>query len=166
MRGHELGIDKLRPVDISSSINSYRARLSRKVNWDQIRMVGLLWVRKCKILSTFFPRKMHRVCIILEYFPLKPGSLKILPPPPPPKAMLKCGRNLFAFRINNIDQAGVGVGVTMVANSPSGSPASKLNTFLSKIVASWEPFPQQCFSSFVHSRYHLHVMILITFLNF
>ena len=27
-------------------------------------------------------RKMHVVCLILEYFPLKPGSFKILPPSP------------------------------------------------------------------------------------
>ena len=27
-------------------------------------------------------RKMHVICLILEYFPLKPGSLKILPLPP------------------------------------------------------------------------------------
>ena len=27
-------------------------------------------------------RKMHVVCLIIEYFPLKPGSLKILPLPP------------------------------------------------------------------------------------
>ena len=40
-------------------------------------------------------RKMHVVCLILEYFPLKPGSLKILPPPPK-KTMLKCGPNIFA----------------------------------------------------------------------
>ena len=45
-------------------------------------------------------RKMHVVCLILEYFPLKPGSLKILLPPPPPplkkKTMLKFGRNILA----------------------------------------------------------------------
>ena len=40
-------------------------------------------------------RKMHVVYVILEYFPLKPGSLKIFPPPPK-KAMLKCGPNIFA----------------------------------------------------------------------
>ena len=36
MRGLELGIDKSRPVDISSSINLYRARLPRKLNWSDI----------------------------------------------------------------------------------------------------------------------------------
>ena len=39
-------------------------------------------------LSTVFDKnvkKMHVVWIILEYFPLQPGSLKILPPPPPKK---------------------------------------------------------------------------------
>ena len=36
MRGLELGIDKSRPVDISSSINSYRARLPRKLNWSDL----------------------------------------------------------------------------------------------------------------------------------
>ena len=30
-------------------------------------------------------RKMHVVSLILEYFPLKPGSLKILPLPPSPQ---------------------------------------------------------------------------------
>ena len=40
-------------------------------------------------------RKMHVVCLILEYFPLKRGSLKILPPSPQ-KTMLKCGSNIFA----------------------------------------------------------------------
>ena len=40
-------------------------------------------------------RKMHVVCLILEYFPLKPGSLEILPPLPQ-KTELKCGRNIFA----------------------------------------------------------------------
>ena len=39
--------------------------------------------------------KMHVVCLILEYFPLEPGSLKILPPLPQ-KTKLKCGRNIFA----------------------------------------------------------------------
>ena len=34
VRGLELGIDKSRPVDISSSINSCRARLPRKLNWS------------------------------------------------------------------------------------------------------------------------------------
>ena len=40
-------------------------------------------------------RKMHVVCLILEYFALEPGSLKILPPLPQ-KTKLKCGRNIFA----------------------------------------------------------------------
>ena len=40
-------------------------------------------------------RKVHVVYVILEYFPLKPGSLKIFSPPPK-KAMLKCGPNIFA----------------------------------------------------------------------
>ena len=40
-------------------------------------------------------RKMYVVCLILEYFPLKPGSLKILSPPPQ-KTILKCGPNIFA----------------------------------------------------------------------
>ena len=54
-------------------------------------------------------RKMHGVCLILEYFPPKLGSLKILPPPPK----------------NNIDQGKVGGGVTMVPKSRGGSAVSK-----------------------------------------
>ena len=30
-------------------------------------------------------RKMYLVCLILEYFTPKTGTLKILPPPPPQK---------------------------------------------------------------------------------
>ena len=52
---------------------------------------------------------MHGVCLILEYFPPKLGSLKILPPPPK----------------NNIDQGKVGGGVTMVPKSRGGSAVSK-----------------------------------------
>ena len=65
---------------------------------------------------------MHLVCLILEYFPLKPGSLKILPPPPTKKSKLKCRQNLFAFQLNNIEQERGGGGVTIVANSQGGSP--------------------------------------------
>ena len=61
---------------------------------------------------------MHVACLILEYFPLKPGLLKILPPlHPPKKRMLK-----FSSRVNNIGQGGVGEGVIMVPNSQGWSP--------------------------------------------
>ena len=56
---------------------------------------------------------MHVVYVILEYFPLKPGSLKIFPPPPK-KAMWP---EHFCCVLNNIDQGGVGGGVTMVPNT-------------------------------------------------
>ena len=66
---------------------------------------------------------MQIACLVLEYFPLKPGSLRILPPPPtppPPKPrMLK-----FSSRVNNIDQGGVRGGVIMVPNSQGWSPLS------------------------------------------
>ena len=52
---------------------------------------------------------MHIVCLILEYFPLKPGSLKTLPPPPPPpkKKKVEVWLEHFCSRLNNIDQRGV-----------------------------------------------------------
>ena len=56
-------------------------------------------------------RKMHVVCLILEYFPLKPGSLKILPPPPPHKNNVEVWPEHFCCLLNNIDQGGVGGGV-------------------------------------------------------
>ena len=82
---------------------------------------------------------MHVVCLILEYFLLKPGSLKTLPPPhrapPPKKNNVKVWSEYFCSRLNNIDQGGV----TMLPNSQSASPVSKKvqNSyhFLSKIVA-------------------------------
>ena len=53
-------------------------------------------------------RKMHLVCLILEYFPLKPGSLEILPPPPPPpqKNNVEVWSEHFCSRLSNIDQEG------------------------------------------------------------
>ena len=54
-------------------------------------------------------RKMHVVCLILEYFPLEPGSLKILPPLPQ-KTKLKCGRNIFAPAQTTLTWAGWGEG--------------------------------------------------------
>ena len=82
---------------------------------------------------------MHVVCLILEYFLLRPGSLKTLPPPhrapPPQKNNVKVWSEYFCSRLNNIDQGGV----TMLPNSQSASPVSKKvqNSyhFLSKIVA-------------------------------
>ena len=80
---------------------------------------------------------MHVVCLILEYFPLKPGSLKILPPLPP-KNNVEVWPEHFCCLLNNIDQGGVGEGVTMVLNLQGGSPVCKKEQnswhFLSKIV--------------------------------
>ena len=69
-------------------------------------------------------RKMHVVCLILEYFPLKSGSLKILPPPPQ-KNNVEVWPEHFCCLLNNIDQGGVGGGVTMVPNTQGGSPVCK-----------------------------------------
>ena len=69
-------------------------------------------------------RKMHVVCVIWKYFPLKPGSLKILPPPPP-KNNVEVWPEHFYCLLNNIDQGGVGGGVTMVPNTQGGSPVCK-----------------------------------------
>ena len=52
---------------------------------------------------------MHVVYVILEYFPLKPGSLKILPPPPQ-KNNVEVWPEHFCCLLNNIDQGGVGEG--------------------------------------------------------
>ena len=69
---------------------------------------------------------MHVVYIILEYFPLKLSSLKILPPlPPPPQKKNEVWLERFCSRLNNIDQRGVRGGVTMVPNLWGGSPVSK-----------------------------------------
>ena len=46
---------------------------------------------------------MPVVYLILEYFPLKPGSLKILSPPPP-KHNVEVWPEHFCSRLNNIDQ--------------------------------------------------------------
>ena len=69
-------------------------------------------------------RKMHVICLILEYFPLKPGSLKILPPPPQ-KNNVEVWPEHFCSLLNNIDQGGVGGGVTMVPNTQGGCPVCK-----------------------------------------
>ena len=69
-------------------------------------------------------RKMHVVCRIWKYFPLKPSSLKILPPPPP-KNNVEVRPEHFYCLLNNIDQGGVGGGVTMVPNSQSRSPVCR-----------------------------------------
>ena len=68
-------------------------------------------------------RKMHVICLILEYFPLKPGSLKILPPPK--KNNVEVWPEHFCCLLNNIDQGEVGRGVTMVPNTQGGSPVCK-----------------------------------------
>ena len=54
-------------------------------------------------------RKIHVVYVILEYFPLKPGSLKILSPPPQ-KNNVEVWPEHFCCLLNNIDQGGVGEG--------------------------------------------------------
>ena len=68
--------------------------------------------------------KLHVVCIILEYFPLKLSSLKILPPLPP-KNKVEVWPERFCSQLNNIDQRGVRGGVTMVPNLQGGSPVTK-----------------------------------------
>ena len=68
--------------------------------------------------------KMHLVYIILEYFPLKLSSLKILPPLPP-KNKVEVWPERFCSQLNNIDQRGVREGVTMVPNLQGGSPVTK-----------------------------------------
>ena len=68
-------------------------------------------------------RKMHVLCLILEHFPLKPGLLKILPPSPQ-KNKVEVWPEHFCSWLNNIDQWGVGGGVTIVPNSRGGSPVS------------------------------------------
>ena len=67
-------------------------------------------------------RKMHLVCLILEYFPLKPSSLKILPPPK--KNNVEGWTEHFCSWLNNTDQGGVGGGAAIMLNSPGGSPVS------------------------------------------
>ena len=69
-------------------------------------------------------RKMHVVCLILEYFHLKPGSLKILPPSPQKNNVEEWPEH-FCCLLNNIDQGGVGGGVTMVPNSQGRSPVCR-----------------------------------------
>ena len=67
---------------------------------------------------------MHVVCLIVEYFPLKPSSLKILPTPPK-KNNVEVWPEHFCCLLNNIDQGGVGGGVTMVPNTQGGYPVCK-----------------------------------------
>ena len=59
-------------------------------------------------------RKMHVVCVIWKYFPLKPGSLKILPPPPPTNHVEVWPDNFYCL-LNNIDQGGVGGGRSILS---------------------------------------------------
>ena len=66
-------------------------------------------------------KKMHLVCLILEYFPLKPSSLKILPPK---KNNVEGWTEHFCSWLNNTDQGGVGGGAATMLNSPGGSPVS------------------------------------------
>ena len=80
-------------------------------------------------LSPFLPaildknvKKNALVYLILEYFPLKPGSLRYFPSPAK-KTMLKDDRNIFGPDLNT-DQGGVGGGATMKLNSPCGSTVS------------------------------------------
>ena len=104
-------------------------------------------------------RKMHVLCLILEHFPLKPGLLKILPPPPQ-KNKVEVWPEHFCSWLNNIDQWGVGGGVTIVPNSRGGSPVS--NTvqnswhFLSMIVAL---IILKCFLNFCAPQVSLFVLL-------
>ena len=81
-------------------------------------------------------RKMHVVSVIWKYFPLTPGSLKILTPPPP-KNNVEVWPEHFCRLLNNIDQGGVGGGVTMVPNSQVGllcvGKSKILNTFCPRL---------------------------------
>ena len=65
-------------------------------------------------------RKILLVCLILEYFTLKTGTLKILPPPT--KNNVEGSPEHFWSRLNNTDQGGVGGGATMMLNSLGVSP--------------------------------------------
>ena len=53
-------------------------------------------------------RKIHLVCLILEYFPLKPDSLKIFPPPK--KTMSKGEQNIFVPDLTTLTREGWGWG--------------------------------------------------------
>ena len=55
-------------------------------------------------------RKIHLVCLILEYFTPKTGTLKILPPPPPKKTMLKGHRNISGPDLTTLIREGWGEG--------------------------------------------------------
>ena len=58
VRGLELGIDKPRTVDISSSINSYRARFPRKLNWSHVprhSMVDWQIEEDCHNIRAWYP---------------------------------------------------------------------------------------------------------------
>ena len=67
-------------------------------------------------------RKIHLVCLILEYFTPKTPTLKILSPPPPKKNNVEGSPEHFWSRLNNTDQGGVGGGATMMLNSLGVSP--------------------------------------------
>ena len=92
-------------------------------------------------------RKMHLVCLILEYFPLKPGSLEILPPPPPPpqKNNVEVWSEQFCSRLSNIDQEGGVEGSSWCQILRVGllwiRKCKILNTFLSEIVGSCDKHP-------------------------
>ena len=66
-------------------------------------------------------RKIHLVCLILEYFTPKTPTLKILSPPPQ-KNNVEGSPEHFWSRLNNTDQGGVGGGATMMLNSLGMSP--------------------------------------------
>ena len=58
-------------------------------------------------------------------------------PPSPPKNNVEVWLEHFCCLLNNIDQGGVGRGVTMVSNTQGGSPVCKkrkiLNTFCPRL---------------------------------
>ena len=55
-------------------------------------------------------RKIHLVCLILEYFTPKTPTLKILSPPPPKKTMLKGHRNISGPDLTTLIREGWGEG--------------------------------------------------------
>ena len=79
-------------------------------------LLELCQMRLDLFLSPFLPaildktvKKNALVYLILEYFPLKPGSLKILPLPPK-KTMLKGDRNILAPDLTTLTREGWGEG--------------------------------------------------------
>ena len=62
---------------------------------------------------------------ILPYSPVHSRYFPLPPPPPQKDNNIEVWPEHFCSRLNNIDQEGVGEGVTMVPNSQGGCPVSK-----------------------------------------